>query len=72
VAESGESEAYTEFPDEVGGSLRICTPLTLNLVLLLLLRASVWAFTLKESEDSISVECLFSLTLRRGALRLRL
>jgi len=45
------------------GVLSTCTRPTLNLLLLLrILRASVWAFTLKASRAPISVECVFSMT----------
>ena len=55
-------EAY--FESKARGVFRTCTRPTLNL--LLLLRASVSAFTLKVSQAPISVECLFSMTLLRG------
>jgi hypothetical protein len=49
-----------------GGPLTTSTRPTLNLLLLLLLRSSVWAFAKRVTRALISVERLFSMTILRG------
>jgi hypothetical protein len=70
VGATPESQLASDVPRRLaaaGGVLRTSTRPTL--MILFLLRASVWAFTLKVSHAPISLEPVFSVTLLRGVSR---